>query len=104
MSQPLSTGDFKWTKVKPEEISKLAKLKNKGYLLEADVKYPKELHDSHNDLHFMCKKLKINGIEKMVPNLFHKVRYVIHIRALDQALKHGLILEKNPSSHRIRSI
>ena len=35
-----------------EEISKLAKLKNKGYLLEADVKYPKELHDSHNDLPF----------------------------------------------------
>ena len=35
-----------------------------------------------------------NGVEKLVPNLFDKVRYVIHIRALDQALKHGLILEK----------
>ena len=42
----------------------------------------------------MCKKLKINGVEKLVPNLFDKVRYVIHIRALDQALKHGLVLEK----------
>ena len=30
MSQALTTGGFKWTKVKPEEISKLAKLKNKG--------------------------------------------------------------------------
>ena len=94
MSQPLPTGGFKWVKVKPEEISKLSKLKNKGYLLEVDVKYPKEPHDSHNYLPFMCKKLKINGVEKMVPNLFNKVRYVIHIRALDQALKHGLILEK----------
>ena len=94
MSQPIPTGGFKLTKVKPEEISRLAKLKNKGYLLEVDVKYPKELHDSHNDLPFMCKKLKINGVEKLVPNLFNKVRYVIHIRALDQALKHGLILEK----------
>ena len=65
MSQPLPTGGFKWTKVKPEEISKLAKLKNKGYILEVDVKYPKELHDSHNDLPFMCKKLKINGVEKL---------------------------------------
>ena len=90
------TGGFKWVEVKPGEISKLAKLENKGYLLEVDVKYPKELHDSHNDLPFMCKKLKImiNGVEKLVPNLFDKVRYVIHIRALDQALKHGLILEK----------
>ena len=30
----------------------------------------------------------------MVPNLFDKKKYVIHIRALDQALKHGLVLEK----------
>ena len=57
-------------------------------------KYPKESYDSHNDLPFMCKKLKISGVEKLVPNLFDKVRYVIHIRALDQALKHGLVLEK----------
>ena len=104
MSLALPTGGFKWTKVKPEDIPRLAKLKNKGYLLEVDVKYPKELLDSHNDLPFMCKKLKINGVEKLVPNLFDKVRYVIHIRALDQALKHGLVLRKNPSSHRIRSI
>ena len=94
MSQPLPAGGFNWTKVKPEEISKLAKLENKGYLLEADVKYPKELHDFHNDLPFMCKKLKINGVEKLVPYLFDKKKYVIHIRALDQALKHGLVLEK----------
>ena len=94
MSQALPTGGFKWVEVEPEDIPKLAKLENKGYLLEVDVKYPKELHDSHNDLPFMCKKLKINGVEKLVPNLFDKVRYVIHIRALDQALKHGLILEK----------
>ena len=94
ISQALPTGGFKWVEVEPGEISKLAKLKNKGYLSEVDIKYPKELHDSHNDLPFMCKKLKINGVEKLAPNLFDKVRYVIHIRALDQALKHGLILEK----------
>ena len=75
MSQALPTGGFKWTKVKPEDIPSLAKLKNKGYLLEADVKYPKELHDSHNDLPFMFKKLKINGVQKLVPNLFDKVYY-----------------------------
>ena len=94
MSQALPTGGFKWTKVKPEEISKLVKLEKKGYLLEVDVKYSKELHDFHNDLPFMCKKLKINGVEKLVPNLFDKKKYVIHIRALDQAFRHGLVFRK----------
>ena len=42
----------------------------------------------------MCGKRKINGIQKLVPNLFHKKKYVIHITALDQALKHGLILKR----------
>ena len=38
--------------------------------------------------------MKINGIEKLVPNLYDKNKYIIYIRALDQATKHGLILEK----------
>ena len=38
--------------------------------------------------------MKINKVEKLVPNLYDKKNYVIHIRASDQALKHGLILEK----------
>ena len=103
MSQPLPTGGFKWVDIepgatqrpiKPGEIRKLAKRKYKGYLLEVNVKYHRELHDSHNDLPFMCERMKINGVEKLIPNLFDKKRYVIHIRALDQALKHGLVLEK----------
>ena len=95
MIQPLPTGGFKWVgDVTPEEIGRIAKHGSKCYLLEVDVKYPKELHDLHNDLPFMCEKLKINGVEKLVPNLYDKEKYVIHIRALDQALRHGLILEK----------
>ena len=94
MSQPLPTGRFKWVSIKPSKISQLVKRKSKGYLLEVDVKYPKELHDSHNDLPFMCERMKINGVEKLIPNLYDKKRYVIHIRALDQALKHGLVLER----------
>ena len=42
----------------------------------------------------MCEKLKINKVEKLVPNLYDKKKYVIHIRALDQALKRRLFLEK----------
>ena len=41
----------------------------------------------------MCECMKVNGVEKLIPNLYDKKRYVIHIRALDQALKHGLVLE-----------
>ena len=42
----------------------------------------------------MCEKMEINKVEKLVPNLSDKKKYVVHIRALNQALKHGLILEK----------
>ena len=41
----------------------------------------------------MCEKMVINKVEKLVPNLSNK-NYIIHIKALNQALKHGLILEK----------
>ena len=94
MFQPLPTGGFKWVSIEPIKISQLAKCKSKGYLLDVDVKYPKELHDSHNDLPFMCKHMKFNGVEKFISNLYDKKRYIIHIRALDQALKHGLVLER----------
>ena len=98
MIQPLPTGGFKWvgdvSRFTPEKTGRLAKHGRKCYLLEIDVKYPKELHDLHNDLPFMCEKMKINKVEKLVPNLYDKKKYIIHIRALDQALKHGLVLEK----------
>ena len=42
----------------------------------------------------MCEKMEINKVEKLVPNLYDKKSYIIHIQALDQALKHGLILER----------
>ena len=93
-TQPLPIGGCCWVDIKPDKISKLAKRKSKGYLLEVDVRYPKELHNSHNDLPFMCERMKINGVEKLIPNLHDKKRYVIHIRALDQALKHGLVMER----------
>ena len=93
MSQPLPTGGFHWVDIHPDEIGELVNNSEKGYLLEVDVAYPKELHNYHNDLPFMCERMVINGVEKLVPNLYYENRYVIHIRALDQALKHGLVLE-----------
>ena len=94
MSQPLPTGGFCWVDIHPDEISELVNNINKGYLLELDIAYPRELHDYHNDLPFMCGRMVINGVDKLVPNLYYKKRYVSHMRALDQALKHGLVLER----------
>ena len=94
MSQPLPAGGFRWVDVNPNEISELSARTDKGYLLEVDVRYPTELHDSHNDLPFMCERMKINKVEKLVPNLRDKKGYKIHIRALNRALKHGLIPDR----------
>ena len=98
MSQPLPTGQFRWIKVRedrsPKNIAEeLVAKKDYGYLLEVDVRYPKNLHDYHNNLPFMCAKMKINGVEKLVPNLYYKRKYVIHVKALEQALEHGLVLK-----------
>ena len=94
MSQPLPTGGFKWVDVNPNEISELATRTDKGCLLEVDVSYPKELHNPHNDLPFMCERMEINAVEKLVPNLRDKKNYVIHIQALNQVLQHGLRLDR----------
>ena len=93
MSQLLPTRGFKWVDIKPDDVGKLMNAKDKGYILEVDIRYPRELHDYHNDQPFMCEHMVINGAEKLIPNLYYKKRYVIHIRVLQQALKHGLVLE-----------
>ena len=106
MSQPLPTGEFKWVYIEnlKQEVRELKRtidmmVRNSnnrgfGYVSEVDVKYPRELHDHHNDLPFMCEKIRINGVEKLVPNLHDKKKYVIHVKALKQALDHGLVLER----------
>ena len=72
MSQPLPTGGFKGVDVNPNEVSELATRTDKGCILEVDVSYPKDLHNSHNNLPFMCERMEINGVEKLVPNLRDK--------------------------------
>ena len=98
MFQPLPTGEFRWINCdnwNPKRlVDMFAAEKNHGYLLEVDVSYPEKLHDLHNDIPFMCSKMKVNGVEKLIPNLYDKKKYIIHTRALKQALDHGLVLEK----------
>ena len=97
MVQKLPTHGFKWKEGEdftPEKIDTLVKKDKSGYFIKVDVEYPKELHENHNELPFLMERMRIGRVEKLVPNLKDKKGYVVHIKALDQALKHGLKLKK----------
>ena len=97
MVQNLPTHGFLWKDIEDftsEKIDKLVKKDKRGYLLEVDVEYPKELHENHNELPFLAERMKIGREEKLVPNLKDKKGYVVHIKALNQALKQNLRLKK----------
>ena len=96
MVQKLPTQGFKWENGEDftPEIDELVKKDKRGYLLEVDVKNRKDLHENHNEKPFLVEKMKIKRVEKLVPNLKRKKRHVVHIKALDQALKDALKIRK----------
>ena len=97
MVQNLPTHGFKWKDAEdftPEKIEKLVKKNKREYILKADVEYPNKLHENHNELPFLTERLKIRRVEKLVPNLKDKKGNVVHIKALDRALKLGLKRKK----------
>ena len=81
-------------KINEEFIENYDEDSDKGYILEADVKYPQNLHGLHEDLPFLPKRMKIGTCKKLVYNLYDKKNYVFHMRSLKQVLNHGLILKK----------
>ena len=105
MSQPLPYSGFKWVDKPPTEPGK-------GCILEVDLEYPAELHESHNDYplapeRFKVKKEWLSGYqanlleddnilntEKLVPNLMDKTKYVLHYRNLQLYLSLGMKLKK----------
>ena len=52
------------------------------------------MHNLHSDLSFLSERMKTNKCNKLACNLYDKKEYVIHIRALKQALNHRLIFKK----------
>lgn len=87
----------------------------KEMILEVDLEYPIELHESHNDLPVAPEKLQVKSemlspysqraaaelnaknsynVTKLIPNLNDKSRYVLHYRNLKLYLKLGLKLKK----------
>ena len=95
MSQKLPVNAFKWDenidKFHEDFMKNYDEDSNKGYILEVDVKYPKYLFNLHSDLPFLPERKKIEKYNKLVRNIHDKEHYVVHIRALKQALNHGLI-------------
>ena len=73
----------------------MKKVSDKGYILEVGVEDLKNLHDLHSDSPFLPERMKINKCSKLVCNLYDKNNYVVaHIKPLQQALNHGVILKK----------
>ena len=76
MSQKLLVNNFKWvkdtSKINEEFIKNYNENSKKGYILEVGVKYPKKLHDSHSDLPFLPRRMKIDKCKKLVCNLHNK--------------------------------
>ena len=61
---------------------------------EVDLEYPKTLFNSHTDLPFLLERKMVEKVEKIICSIEDKETYVIHIRALKQALNHELKLKK----------
>ena len=74
-------------------IKKYDEDSNTGYFLEVDIEYLKTFFNSHKDLPFLPEK-KVEKVEKLLFSIEDKEKYVIHIRALKQALNYGLKLKK----------
>ena len=93
MSEKLPTHGFKWlTGGEMEKIYENRHNLNKmPCILEVDLEYPENLHDRHNDYPLCPEKVKCkNGVEKLIPNLRDKTKYVLHYKNLIQCLDMGL--------------
>ena len=116
MSQYLPINYFKWVKDIDKIKKKLMKIKSNssiGYILEVDLEYLKELHDTYNDYPLAPEKnyiqkewlshyclnianehnITIGSVKKLVPNLKDKNNYVICYRNLQQCLALGIRLK-----------
>ena len=96
MTEPLPYGGFIWVENVDDMDFYISDNADFGYFVEVDLKYPETLHDAHKDLPFCAEHMVPPGSKqhKLMTTLHDKQRYVLHYRALKQALKHGLVLVK----------
>ena len=89
MSKPLSTHGFEWM-----SESELENWKSVPCILEVDLDYHESLHDEHNDYPLAPERMVIDKVEKLVPNLNNKKKYVIYRENLKQCERMGLKITK----------
>jgi hypothetical protein len=81
ISQPLPIRDFGWMSC--EEMEEWT---NYGCILEVDLEYPEELHDKQNEYSLAPERIEVKKVEKLIPNLNNKQKYIIHHKTLKQCL------------------
>ena len=94
LCKPLPIRKFRW--LTPEEISEMMNdhSNTKFCTLKVDLEYPKKLHDTHNDYPLAPESVTVNGVEKLIPNLCDKEKYVVHREALGCYLRNWMVLKK----------
>ena len=92
MSQKPPANGLEWEenihKFNEDFVKNYVKGSNKGYFLKLDVEYLKNLFNFHSDLPFLPERHQIKKYNELVCNIHDKENYVVHIRALKQALNH----------------
>ena len=98
MSQKLSVDGFEWVEnlsvIDEYFIKNYDEDSDVGYIIKADIEYPKDFQSLHSDLPFLRQRMNVNRCKKLVYSFYDKKYYVDHIRSLKQALNHGLVLKK----------
>ena len=95
MSPKLPVNGFMWyndhlSDFSEDFIKNYDENSDEGYFPEIDIEYPQQLQNSKKDLPFLPGRRRTEKVEKIVCSIEDKEKYVIHIRALKQALNHGL--------------
>ena len=99
MSKKIPVDSFKWEQdlsiFTPDLIKDYDENSDIGYLFYVDIEYPHKLRDKHSDLQLLPDRMLVNKVNKLICSEYDKTNYSVHILALQQALKHGLILLKS---------
>ena len=79
---------------KDKESKYLQYLEGFCCMVEVDLEYPKKYHDLHNDYPLAPESIEVNNINKLIPNLNNKERYIIHYTNLKLYTDLGLVITK----------